>query len=48
MKDKPGVEADYESDPDTVKLVFTVEKESSARDIDLDVSEYELKLESEK
>ena len=48
MKDRPGVEADYDSDPTKVKLVFTVEKETSAKNIDLDVAEKELKLESEK
>ena len=48
MKERPQVEADYDSDPTTIKLVFTVEKESSARNIDLDVAEKELKLESEK
>ena len=48
MKERPQVEADYDSDPTTIKLVFTVEKESSARNIDLDVAAKELKLESEK
>ena len=48
MKDRPGVEADYDSDPNTVKLVITVEKENSAKNLDLDVAEKELKLESEK
>ena len=48
MKDRPGVEADYDSDPTKVKLVFTVEKETSAKNIDLDVAEKEPKLESEK
>ena len=40
--------ADYESDPDMITLVFTVEKEGSAREIDLDVAENQLKLESPK
>ena len=48
MKERPGVEADYDADPNTVKLIFTVELENSAKNIDLDVSEKELKLESEK
>ena len=48
MKDRPGVEADYDSDPEKVKLVFKVEKENSAKAIDLDVSERELKLDSPK
>ena len=42
------MQADYDSDPSTIKLVFTVEKENSAKNIDLDVAEKELKLESEK
>lgn len=46
MKDRPEVEADYHSDQSTIKLVFSVEKENSAKNIDLDVSERELKLES--
>lgn len=46
MKDRPDVQADYDSDPSKVKLVFTVEKETSAKNIDLDVSEKEIKLES--
>jgi len=48
MKERPGLEADYDTDPTIVKLVFTVEKESSAKNIDLDVAEKELKLESQK
>lgn len=48
MKDRPDVQADYDSDPSKVKLVFTVEKETSAKNIDLDVSEKEIKLESAK
>ena len=48
MKERPGVEADYTSEPSKVILVFTVEKEKTARNIDLDVSEKELKLESAK
>lgn len=49
MKDKPGLEVDYDADDGaTVKLVITVEKENSAKDIDLDVAESELKLESKK
>ena len=39
MKDRPQVEADYITEQDKVKLVFTVEKENSAKDIDLDVAE---------
>ena len=46
MKERPGVEADYESDPDAVKLVITMEKESSAKQVDLEVAETLLKLES--
>ena len=46
MKEKPGLEVDYEGDPNLVKLVITVEKETSAKDIDLDVAEQELKLQS--
>ena len=48
MKERPGVEADYDSDPQTIKLIFTVEKENSAKNIDLDVAEKELRLESAK
>lgn len=48
MKERPGLEADYDSDPTLIKLVFTVEKEGSAKNIDLDVAETELKLESAK
>ena len=48
MKERPGVEADYDSDPTLVKLVFTVMLENSAKNIELDVAEKELKLESEK
>jgi len=44
MKDKPHVEATY---TDThVKLVLDVDKETSAKNIDLDIAETELKLES--
>ena len=39
MKERPGISADYDSDPDLITLVFTVEKEGSAREIDLDVAE---------
>ena len=39
MKDRPQVESDYITEQDKVKLVFTVEKETSAKDIDLDVAE---------
>ncbi len=39
MKERPGVEADYITEQDKVKIVFTVEKETSAKDIDLDVAE---------
>ena len=39
MKERPGVEADYVTEQDKVKIVFTVEKEISAKDIDLDVAE---------
>mmetsp|Transcript_39400 Transcript_39400/g.51569 ORF Transcript_39400/g.51569 Transcript_39400/m.51569 type:complete len:90 (+) Transcript_39400:1170-1439(+) len=46
MKERPGFSVDYESDPNTIKLIFTVEKESSAKGIDLDVAENQLKLES--
>ena len=48
MKDRPGIEVDYDSDPEKIKIVFTVEKEGSAREIDLDVAEDQLKLESPK
>jgi hypothetical protein len=48
MKERPGLEADYDTDPTVIKLVFTVELESSAKNIDLDVAEKELKLESQK
>ena len=48
MKDRPDVEADYVSDPNKIKLVVTVEKENSAADIDLDVADTQLKLESPK
>lgn len=48
MKERPGISADYDSDPDLITLVFTVEKEGSAREIDLDVAENQLKLESPK
>lgn len=48
MKERPGLEADYETDLTVIKLVFTVEKETSAKNIDLDVAEKELKLESSK
>ena len=48
MKERPGVEVDYDSDPSTVKLVITIMLENSAKNIDLDVAEKELKLESEK
>ena len=46
MKDKPHMESTY---TDThVKVVVDVEKETSAKDIDLDIAESELKLQSEK
>ena len=48
MKERPGVEADFDSDPQKIKIVVTVEKENSAKNIDLDVAENQLKLESEK
>lgn len=44
MKEKPHVtETDAKN---YVELVITVEKESSAKEIDLDISEKELKLQS--
>lgn len=46
MKERPGIEADYESDPDSIKLVITMEKENSAKLVDLEVAETLLKLES--
>ena len=48
MKERPGLEADYETDPTVIKLVFTVEKENSSKNIDLDVAEKELRIESAK
>lgn len=48
MKERPGIEADYESDPDSIKLVITMEKENSAKLVDLEVAETLLKLESPK
>ena len=46
MKDKPHMESTY---TDThVKVVVDVDKETSAKDIDLDIAESELKLQSEK
>lgn len=42
------MDADYITEQDKVKIVFTVEKETSAKDIDLDVAETQLKLESAK
>ena len=47
MKDKPELEADY-SDPTVIKLIITVELENSAKNIDLDVADKQLKLESAK
>jgi len=46
MKEKPGIEADYESNPEAIILVITVEKENSAKLIDLEVAETQLRLES--
>lgn len=48
MKERPRLEADYDTDPTVIKLIFTVEKENSANNINLDVAEKELKLESAK
>ena len=42
------MDVDYITEQDKVKIVVTVEKESSAKDIDLDVAETQLKLESAK
>ena len=44
MKDKPPIETEYLGD--SVRVVVHVEKETSAKDIDLDIAETELKLES--
>lgn len=48
MKEKPGIVADYESNPEAIILVITVEKENSAKLIDLEVAETQLRLESPK
>lgn len=42
------MDVDYITEQDKVKIVVTVEKENSAKDIDLDVAETQLKLESAK
>ena len=46
MKDKPHMESTYTETH--VKIVVDVEKETSAKNIDLDIAESELKLQSEK
>ena len=48
MKDRPEIEADYDSEPNKIKLIVTVERENSAANIDLDVADTQLKLESPK
>jgi hypothetical protein len=46
MKDKPLITETVSKDGKHLILVIYVEKESSAKDIDLDISETALKLES--
>lgn len=48
MKERPGLEVSDDPEGRSIKLVITVEQENSARDIDLDISEHELRLESKK
>ena len=47
MKDRPDVVQDTESSKDEIIIKITVEKENSAKNIDLDISETEVKLQSE-
>ena len=48
MKERPGLEVNDDPEAKSIKLTLTVELEKSARDIDLDISEHELRLESKK
>lgn len=44
LKDKPVITEILSDDGTQLILIITVEKESSAKEIDLDISETELKL----
>ena len=48
MKERPGLEVSDDPEAKSIKLTITVEQEKSAKDIDLDISEHELRLESQK
>ena len=46
MKEKPEVDVDYNFENDKVRLIISVPLESSAKNIDLDVNQFQVKLSS--